>query len=125
MKPFKFLDKIRVKLPEDVEESCIKLSMMGTHYFNTCKKMYLEKNPHLDPINDDYAFPLPHIELSQKFHLHKTKLCYFSHDFNEHDDSLSHYLFYDDCDEERNLNYFVTVTENSDGSFYIQNVELG
>ena len=51
MKPFKFLDKIRIKLPEDVEESCIKLSMMGTHYFNTCKKMYLEKNPHLQQIN--------------------------------------------------------------------------
>lgn len=120
MKNFKLLRgpgfiQLREAIMNKIIEQCKEYS----DYIEMCREDHLLYHPE-DVGSDDYVFNIPHNRI--EFNFIEGQLWHGGTDYNEEENKLEHYLFFD-MRTRTHEDLYITVHETDDGQYFITNIE--
>jgi hypothetical protein len=117
---FKFLKGYNHKtLRQPIIDKIYELCKVYSDYILECREEHLRDNPQ-DVGRDDYGFPIYYHRI--EFDFFEGQLWHGGTDYNEIEDKLEHFLFFD-MRSRTHEDLYITVHETNEGQYIITNIE--
>lgn len=127
MKPFNFLSPKNTfnghTFDPDIILAVYELCEHYKHFVESCRRVYLEDHPEIDPEVDEFNYPIPHNPIEKDFP--EGKLWHAGSDYDEVEEKLLHMVFLDLNHGQNGDFFYFTVEETDQGLFNIIDVTTG